>query len=421
MISYSDALNLLQETALRLPALEQEVSLLESAGFVLSRDVFALEDIPHFHNSAMDGFAVCASASSNASSQNPIRFSVESFVAAGDIPSPHPVQNSSIAVEIMTGAPMPEGCLDSVVRLEDVQVEERVGKREIVIRKPVFSKENVRALGSDFRRNDLVARAGTLIDPEHLMAFASLGISSIWVRKRLKVAVLSTGKELCAVGAARSNSAQIWNSSGPYLVEVLKALGCEPFDFGIIEDDPEYFIHAVKRGLKEGVDIFLSTGAVSMGKYDFVVEALQKLGAKLSFHKTSIRPGKPICFAEFFKERSVFFGLPGNPVSTAVGMRFFVEPFLRARLGIPAEKKILARLSKDNRKPEGLRCFYKGRVEIDAEGAIVEVLQGQGSYVLNSLIRANCWVELEEKESLLPTGSKVKILPLSNSFWKGVF
>lgn len=420
MISYFEALKILQEVALQLSSVDQEIPITESIGTVLSRDVFGREDVPYFQNSAMDGFAICAAATAGASAETPLRFPIDFYLAAGDAPPTEPIKNTTVAVEIMTGAPMPAGCLDAVVRVEDTQIEEHDGMREVLIRKSVRSGENVRAQGSDFRANELVGKAGTVVDPEYLMAFACLGISSIWVRKRLKVAVLSTGKELRAVGLARSNPAQIWNSSGPYLIATLKDLGCEVIDFGIIEDEPDLFISAVREGLQRGVDIFLSTGAVSMGKHDFVVEALQKLGAKLHFHKTSIRPGKPICFAEFAKEGAVFFGLPGNPVSTAVGMRFFAEPFLRTRLGIPTENGIEANLKQEIKKPEGLRCFYKGRVEINAEGAVVEVLQGQGSYILNSLIQANCWVQLMERESQLPAGAEVRVFSLGNSFRKGV-
>lgn len=418
MISYNDALNVLQETALQIPVREQELPLLKCAGFVLSRDVFGSEDVPHFHNSAMDGFAIRASASVGASAVNPLRFPVQAFIAAGDVPAP--VQRLDVAVEIMTGAVMPAGALDAVVRVEDVEVVEEGGKKVIVIRKPVQAAENVRAQGSDFRAGELVAKAGVVVDPEHLMAFASLGISSLWVRKPLKVALLSTGKELTPVGSPRTNPAQIWNSSGPYLASNLKQMGCEVVDFGVMEDDPEAFSSAVRRGQNDGVDVFLSTGAVSMGKHDFVVEALEKLGAKVRFHKAAIRPGKPICFAEFSGKEAAFFGLPGNPVSTAVGLRFFVVPFLRARMGIGPDRGLKAALRQDIKKPEGLRCFYKGAVALGPDGAKVEVLSGQGSYVLSSLLQANCWVELPEAGSQLPGGSSVNIFPLECSFRKGI-
>ncbi|MCO5143788.1 MAG: molybdopterin molybdotransferase MoeA [Oligoflexia bacterium] len=421
MISYVDAINILNEVAEQLPKNETEVLLTKSLGSVLSRDVFGREDIPHFNNSAMDGFAVNAEATVNATKDNPIRFYVESSIAAGDSPSMQEIKNPLLAVEIMTGAAMPKGCLNAVVRVEDTEIVEVNGKKEARLFKPVRLLENVRVQASDFRANDLIAEKGTVVDSEYLMALASQGISSLWVRKRLKVAVISTGKELRAVEQERTIPTQIWNSSGPYLVSTLNELGCDVVDLGIIQDDPAIFSRLVKKGLQEGIDVFLSTGAVSMGKHDFVVESLERLGANVRFHKTSIRPGKPICFAEFSKEKAVFFGLPGNPVSTAVGMKFFVSPFLRTRLGVGNDNGFSAKLKNDICKPESLRCFYKGVVELSKEGIVAEILKRQESYVLSSLIRANCWIELPENKAELSKDSTVRIFPLINSFKKGIF
>ena len=153
MISYIEALNILQEVALQLSSVDQEIPITESIGSVLSRDVFGREDVPHFQNSAMDGFAICAAATAGASAETPLRFPIDFYLAAGDAPPTEPIKNTVVAVEIMTGAPMPAGCLDAVVRVEDTQIEEYEGMREVLIRKPVRTGENVLAQGSDFRAN----------------------------------------------------------------------------------------------------------------------------------------------------------------------------------------------------------------------------------------------------------------------------
>ena len=422
MISYVNALNILQETALQIPPRETELPLQSAVDSILSRSIIGTEDVPHFDNSAMDGFALRSSSTLNASVESPKRLYVSALIAAGDDSGLSVGSEKMEAIEIMTGAPLPKGQFDSVVRVEDTEIlpaADGMGK-EILIRKPVRPQENVRARGSDFRGGTTIATAGIVVDPEYLMAFASLGIANVWVRKRLKVGVLSTGKELVRVGSERIHGAQIWNSSGPFLLAALNKLGCDAVDLGTIDDDPEAFSQVVRRGLGDGVDVFLGTGAVSMGKHDFVVEALRDLGARIRFHKVAIRPGKPICFAEFVEERVAFFGLPGNPISTAVGMRFFVLPFLRARLGLMPEKGMSASLRNEVKKPEGLRCFYKGRAGAGPDGLQVEVLQGQASYIVKSLLEANCWVVLEESGSQLPVGSRVEILPLRQSFGKEI-
>ena len=160
-----------------------------------------------------------------------------------------------------------------------------------------------------------------------------------------------------------------------------------------------------------------------MGKHDFIIDSLGALGADLIFHKAAIRPGKPICFAQFsqMEGRPVFFGLPGNPISTAVGLRFFVEPYLRALLGLAVEEGVSVTLENGMEKPSGFRCFYKGRAKVSKGIAAVEILQGQASYVVSSLLEANCWAILEEDAERVAPGSTIRIFPLNNSFEKGLW
>ncbi|HNA63027.1 MAG TPA: molybdopterin-binding protein, partial [Rhabdochlamydiaceae bacterium] len=174
----------------------------------------------------------------------------------------------------------------------------------------------------------------------------------------------------------------------------------------------------------EGADLIISTGAVSMGKYDFVSEVLDEIGSKTYFHKVAIRPGKPVLFAELgtsTQKKCAFFGVPGNPVSTAVGLRFFIEPFLRANLGLEREQSIPAMLLRESTKPEGLRCFFKGRAKFEKSGISVEALKGQASYMVSSLLGANCWVIFPEEGSHVKANETVEIVPLHNSFGREVF
>lgn len=376
----------------------------------LARDVKGAEDVPQFDNSAMDGFAVNANFTRSASPDAPVSLNVSGYIAAGDA-LPGLSRSPDTAVEIMTGAPMPGHPYDAVIRVEDVEVSGEGNKRVISIRKAAKVGDNVRAQGSDFRAGQTAARAGDWITPAHVMAFSGLGINEVAVQRRPKVAVISTGKELLAPGESRREGSQIWNSSGPYLTSLLREIGCEVLDLGIVTDYPETFTSQVRRALGWGAEVVLSTGAVSMGKHDFVVEAIQSIGGKFDFHKVAIRPGKPICFGTIpgVQGCTVFFGLPGNPISTAVGFDFFVQPYLRCLLKRPMVTGVPARLAQAAKKPEGLRCFFKGKASITPGGVDVRVLEGQGSYVISSLLEANCWVELPEAEGSLGIGTEVKI------------
>lgn len=411
MISYEQALAMIrgrgEEAASKR---ETRVSVSSALKMALAQDVLGAEDVPQFDNSAMDGFAVNASFTRSASSDTPVSLKVSGYIAAGDA-LPGISRSPGTAVEIMTGAPMPGHPYDAVIRVEDVEVSSKGGDRVITIRKAAKAGDNVRPQGSDFKAGQTAARAGDWITPAHVMAFSGLGISEVTAQRRPKVAVISTGKELLALGETRREGSQIWNSSGPYLTSLLREIGCEVLDLGIVTDCPETFISQFRRALGWGAEVVLSTGAVSMGKHDFVVEAIQSIGGKLDFHKVAIRPGKPICFGTIpgSAGHTAFFGLPGNPISTAVGFGFFVQPYLRCLLKRPIDKGIPARLSQAIRKPEGLRCFFKGRASIAPGGVEVRILEGQGSYVISSLLEANCWVELPEAENCLAHGTEVRI------------
>ena len=158
----------------------------------------------------------------------------------------------------------------------------------------------------------------------------------------------------------------------------------------------------------------LSTGAVSMGRYDFVPDALRSLGATLHFHKVKIRPGKPLLFASL-PGGQLFFGLPGNPVSSAVGLRFFVEPALRAMTGLPQERPLQLPLAAAFKKRLPLRFHLKGRLEVDAGGKLqARVLPGQESFRIQPLLQANCWIVVDEAMQAPQAGDLVEVYGLGH-------
>jgi molybdopterin molybdotransferase len=264
--------------------------------------------------------------------------------------------------------------------------------------------------------------SGVRLNPQHILACASLGLSKVAVKARPRVVIISTGSELVSPEEQKLEPGMIRNSTGPFLVAAARRMGLEVDFLGIVRDDPALYRQRLEAALQKGADLVLSTGAVSMGQYDFVADVLSQMGARTLFHKAAIRPGKPILVAELGAShgRALFFGVPGNPVSTAVGLRFFADPYLRATLGLARENPIRAVLSREISKPEGLRCFFKGRARLSEKGLEVEALKGQASYVVSALLEANCWVVLPESGDHVAAGDIVEIFPLHNSFEAGV-
>jgi molybdopterin molybdotransferase len=301
----------------------------------------------------------------------------------------------------MTGAPIPAGC-DAVVPVE--QARELDGGRAVEILRTPHEGDFIRGAGQDFGAGVRVCPAGTRLEPRHLMALAAVGLSYIPVRRKPRVALIATGRELAAPGTLLGPG-KIYDASSAYLAAECASLGLH-FDFhGVIADDAAAFHARMDRVLSEGYDVVLTTGAVSMGDADFIPAALKDMGARIIFHKVAIKPGRPILFAEFPKGPLVF-GLPGNPMASVVGMRFFTEPCLRDLLGQAEESPVRCRLSSAADKPDKLRCFYKAR---RLHAGSVETLPAQASFQIHSLLSSDCWAVLPEEGERLNAGAEVDV------------
>ncbi|MBK9294774.1 MAG: molybdopterin molybdotransferase MoeA [Oligoflexia bacterium] len=414
MILYNESINLLKEVAKNFPKTDiEEVSLLQAVGRILAEDVVARENNPPFDNSAMDGFAINIAFFREhlASSQEWIP--VQSIISAGD--TDFHFVNRQAAIEIMTGAPIPDPDFDAVVRVEDVELKScSSGQKFIRIKSNPLVGDNIRRAGEDTKTGDTLLSKGERITNEHLLVLATQGISRLKVKKQIKVAILSTGKEIASYKTKRLRFGQIRNSTGIYLEAALTNQSIEVKNYGIVEDDPLAYIQQLNSIFNDGVDILISTGAVSMGVFDFVRPALESIGAKIHFHKCAIRPGKPILFAStIFKNKTKFiFGVPGNPISTAVGLKFFIKPFIDLILTGKTEKPNKAILSFDTKKPHGFKCFYKARLNLDGVQAKVESLKGQASFMVSPLIQSNAWVVLPEEGTYIKQGTQVEVFTI---------
>ena len=411
MITYEQALKAINELASSLSASlsveTEKIKLLESVNRVLADDIKSEENIPYADNSAMDGFALNAEETLQATAEQPISFNVRSIIAAGDnVDSQNNGNLNHTCVEIMTGAILPAGYYDSVVKVEDIK---REGDK-IIISAPVFKASNVRPKGTDFSVDQDVLSKNTIIKDQHIMALAALGVAEVHVKKKIRVAMLSTGNEIVSFEQKHLTRSQVRNSSAPFLKVFLERNHCDVTLVGIQPDDPESF-HQVMSGLLQSkYDLIITTGAVSMGKWDFITNTLPDLNMKTLFNKVAIRPGKPILLAHSTNCKTVLFGLPGNPISTAVGAQFFILPWIKKIMGYQTPEK-WAQLVTDVTKPEGLECFFKAVINTETD-LKVRALKAQASYMIHSFVESNCWVQLPTEGALAKAGSRVRVFDL---------
>lgn len=413
MIAYHEAILKIQAAAQKRPLQEERVSLLTSVGRILTEDLFSSEDMPAKDNSAMDGFVVRSEETLTATWEKPCLFPVLGYIAAGDTF----VQREDLeggVYGIMTGALLPEKDFDAVVKVEDVEVFFDGGMSFICVKAPVPKGNNVRPQGSDFSKGTRILKRGHRLRHEDIMALASLGYSEVCVFKKLKVGVVSTGKEVVPYATATITPQQVRNSSAPFLQAYFSSLGCDVDVFEQSEDSPEKFHQRFQELLRNSYDVLLTTGGVSMGNWDYVTDSLSEMGVRTEFHKVAIRPGKPLLFGVHEKSGTAVFGLPGNPVSTAVGASFFVTSYLNALRGEPTQRVLSVPCSHSIKKPQGLRSFFKARIESANGVSRVRILPGQGSYMLHSLLEANCWAVLPEEGDLLEEGTNIEV-----HLWEG--
>ena len=412
LISYQQALEIIQQVANKHARKSfHKLPLLDSVSNLLADDILSEINVPSFNNSAMDGFAVQTQIVNEAIKiKDSITLEVSGSIQAGDCQDIE-AKNKHLAWEIMTGAPVPD-LFDGVIQIENVQISESNGKKFISINEIVKKGRNIRKLGTDYKINEIVANKHAIIQSQHIMALATVGINNVSVIEKVKVAIVSTGNELARKSSNSLSSGKIYNSNQPFLQSYCQSLNCDPVFVGRCNDNSSDFDKLIDDAIGKNVKIIFSTGAVSMGKYDFIPNALRARGAKIHFHKAKIRPGKPILFAEL-PNGVIYFGLPGNPIAAASGMRFFVSPFIRQMLGLMPEKRLKAQLQTDISKTLGFRTFAKARALINESGQLcVDMLMDQGSYQSCSFAQSNCWLILPEERDEIKAGEIIEIAPM---------
>ncbi len=401
MISYHEALELIYANAKEHTT--EYITLSEACGRVCAESVISKINLPPFNNSAMDGFAVRFSDTLEANVNSLIKLQVGSVLPAGSN-----LQDLKLAdcVAIMTGAPVPE-CYDAVIPVENVTVVHENNERYILISEPIKQYANLRFAGEDVPEDGLILSASQKIRPQDIMLLAACGVASICVYSQIKILLAPSGEELSEQYDKPLNFGEIYNSNAPLLQNLANTPAFLLKYHGIIRDNKEELITLISQA---DAQIIITTGAVSMGEWDFIPAALKELGAEIIFHKTAIRPGKPILFAKL-PNGSYFFGLPGNPVASFVGWRFFVLPLIRKTLCQDSEKSCIAIVQNQFHKKHKLRQFLKANLVIDNGVAKVTISSEQESFKIAALTKSNTWV-ISHEEQQINAGDMVEFVPL---------
>jgi molybdopterin molybdotransferase len=377
----------------------ERVSLHDAVGRVLAADLVAPGDLPPFDNSAVDGFAV-RHADLNPRAET--RLQVIDRVTAGRSTARAAV--GSVAIRIFTGAPMPEGA-DTVFMQEDCRVEGPV----VVVPTGLRAGANRRLAGEDIRTGSVALPAGRRLAPQHVALAAALGSGALAVRRRLKVALFSTGDEIVEPGSTRP-PASLFDANRHLIAGLLRGLGAQVTDLGILVDDQDVLAEAISTAAA-GHDLVLTTGGVSTGEADHVRPAIEQIG-RLVFWRVAIKPGRPVAMGVV--QGAAFVGLPGNPVAAFVTFARVVRPLI-LRLAGALPEPVLAlpvRAGFSYRKKKGRREYVRVTLRRMADGGVEAIKYAQdGAGVITSLTETDGLAELTEDATEIKPGATIGFLP----------
>jgi molybdopterin molybdotransferase len=387
-----------------LPAVvgHERVFVRQALGRVLGEDVISPVDVPAHDNSAMDGWAL-RSVDLDASGESRFRNVGTAFAGRafdGEV-------GHGEAVRIMTGAVLPAGA-DCVV----VQEVARVDGDSVVVPPGQRAGQNIRCAGEDLKAGKPAIAAGKSLRPAELGIIASLGIAEVSVRRRVRVALFSTGDELCSIGTPLFPGA-VYDSNRYTLWGMLTRLGCEVIDMGVVKDEPAA-LEAAFREAAACADAIITSGGVSVGEADFIKQLMQQLG-EVAFWKIAMKPGRPMAFGRINAggdNGAWLFGLPGNPVAVMVTFYQFARPALLKLMGldpVPEFPGFFARCVEDIKKGKGRTEFQRGILFQENGAWCVRPTGHQGSGVLSSMAAADCFIVLEHERGKVTAGETVHV------------
>ena len=399
MISYQYSKRILKKAIIKIK--DENIKSTNSLNRVISKNVYSGINYPSGNNAAFDGYAISSIDTKDIKKNLSKKFKIIGLIAAGNKPFKKKIKKYD-TVEIMTGGIIPKG-FDTIVPIEQIVFyPNKTNKKYILIDKKITKYNHVRFAGSDFKKKEIVVKKNTIIQPNHILAFKTLGIKNITVKKKINILFFSTGNEI--TNSDNIPSWKVRNSNSHYIKNLNDNFLFNFKEGGILKDNHEnIFKSQISKMLNSKTDIIITSGAVSAGKFDFVPDVVKKFKLSNYFKSVAIRPGKPVLFAKIKGKQKAVFGLPGNPMSSAACFRFFVYPYIATLMGIREEKPIHAILKNDFLKKKNFTRFVKSKLSTTKNGKIeVEILKGQESFRVKSFVRSNIW-------ALLPAGkSKFK-------------
>jgi molybdopterin molybdotransferase len=401
MINYNQAKKILIKSKIKIK--DEFIDPSKSINRVNVVDIYSAVNYPAGTNAAFDGFAINSKDTNKLNKNNSQNFKILKTISAGDDPRLNKIKKYE-TVEVMTGALIPKG-FDTIIPIEKIIFHSN--NKYISINSKIKKNQHIRYAGSDYKKNDLIIKKGTIIQSSHILAFKTLGVTTIKVKKVPNILFFSTGNEI-------SNNKNIFNwkvrnSNSHYIKSLSNNFLFNYIDGGILRDkDESLFKKQIEKSIKSKIDIIITSGAVSAGKHDFVPSIVKKFDLSNYFKGVSIRPGKPILFAKLKGLDKAIFGLPGNPISSSACFRFFVYPYLLNILGIKSEKPFKAKLKNDYSKNKKVIRFIKARLTSTNDGKLeLQALKGQESFRIKSFVEANVWGLFKDGQSKFKKGELI--------------
>ena len=371
-----------------------------SSGRVLAETIKADRDLPPFNRVSMDGIAI----NYKAIEQGITKFRIKATQAAGD--SPVDIDANDECVEIMTGAAL-SSSVDTIIRYEDVEIKDSYATLNI---SAVQKGQNIHRQGADKKQGDTILTPGRLINPAVINSIASVGEAELRVKRLPRVVIISSGDELVEV-AAKPSPYQIRKSNSHTIQAVLNQHGITAGMLHI-PDDPEVTKQNIQQCL-QNYDVVLLSGGISMGKFDYIPQALQELEVTKVFHKVAQRPGKPFWFGKH-DNGVVVFAFPGNPVATFLGMQRYFIPWLQTSLGLTTKPPVYAILNRDFAFKPPLKYFLQVKLNFSKQGQLIaDPIEGNGSGDFANLADTDAFMELPLENNEFKKGEVYQIWPFN--------
>ena len=398
MINYNEALEIIKKEFEKISLSIVEIDILESLDRILSEDIIADVDLPPFDNSAMDGYAIkyCERNTWN----------IIGEISAGNYSAITLSEND--AVLITTGSKIPANA-DTVIPIEDVDIDGNILK----LKPAAYFKKgiNIRTKGNDLQKRQVAVKSFTSIGANVIAALASCGKERVKVFSKLNAAILVTGDELIPINEKPVDDKH--RVSNIYsLYAAINKINHTPINLGFIKDDRKLVSQKIKAALEMNINLLITTGGVSVGKYDFLREIFHEEGVKQKFWRVNIKPGKPIYFGVYEKDkkRILVFGLPGNPVSALVCFYVFIQPAIKHLFKQRESIRIKATLQNNLKKKDNKRHFSLGILSDENGELIVSADFSQSSGNLVEMSHANCLIETEEALTNPQKGEEAKCI-----------